>query len=151
MLEQKIEGDLKQAMLSGDSLKVSTLRGLKSVLLYEKVATGKREAGLSDDAVIGLLSKEAKKRQESADLYKQGGNQERAESELTEKSIIEAYLPAQLSEAELSEVVNQVVAELKPEGLSAMGQVIGAVKAKVGAGADGAAIARLVKEKLAAT
>ncbi len=150
MLEQKIEQDLKQAMLAGDSLRVSTLRGAKSVLLYQKVATGKRETGLSDDEVIGLLSKEAKKRQESADLYVQGGNQERADKELAAKAILEVYLQEQLSEAELTEIVNQVITELKPAGPSAMGQIIGAVKARIGAGADGAVVARLVKEKLAA-
>src|ERR1700738_2854055 len=91
-LEQRIEQDLKTALLGGDSLRVSTLRILKGVLLNVKVATGKRQSGLSDAEVIPLLAKEAKKRQESADLYLQGHDQDRADTELAEKAIIEAYL-----------------------------------------------------------
>jgi uncharacterized protein YqeY len=150
MLEQRIEADLKTAMLARETGRVDALRMVKSVLLNAKVAEGKRDTGLSDAEVITLLAKEAKKRQESADLYVQGGNQARADGELAEKALIEQYLPAQLSEAELGQIVDQVMSELQPAGLSAMGQVIGAVKAKVGASADGAVIARLVKEKLPA-
>src|ERR1700752_3547961 len=101
MLEQRLEQDIKTALLAGDKSRALTLRGLKAALLNVKVATGKRESGLTDAEVLPILSKEAKKRQESADLYQQGGNQEKAEAELTEKAIIEEYLPAQLSEAEL--------------------------------------------------
>src|SRR5437870_5728591 len=101
MLENKLEQDIKDALLAGNSQKVTTLRTLKSALLNVKVAEGKRESGLSDDEVIAIFSKEAKKRQESADLYQQGGDATRAAAELTEKAIIEEYLPAQLSEAEV--------------------------------------------------
>lgn len=76
MLKQKIEQDIKTAMLAGDKTLVMTLRGLKSAILYIEVAQGIRDTGLPDAEVIDLLAKEAKKRQESADLYKQGGNQE---------------------------------------------------------------------------
>ncbi|HUY84917.1 MAG TPA: GatB/YqeY domain-containing protein [Candidatus Dormibacteraeota bacterium] len=149
MLEQKIEQDLKAALLSGDSQRVSTLRGLKSTLLNTKIATGKRDSGLSDDEVLTQLAKQAKQRQESADMYVQGGDQVRADKELAEKAIIEEYLPTQLSEAEISKLIDDVIAE---SGLSAgpqaMGQVIGQVKQKAGAAADGAVIARLAKEKL---
>lgn len=68
-ISEQIDADLKQAMLAGDKTLVTTLRGLKSVILYEEVAKGLRDTGLDDDAVITLFSKEAKKRQESADLY----------------------------------------------------------------------------------
>ena len=74
MLEQKLEQDIKSALLAGDSQRVSTLRQVKSVILNVKVASGKRASGLGDDEVLPILAKEAKKRQESADLYKQGGN-----------------------------------------------------------------------------
>lgn len=145
MLEQQLESDLKQAMLAGDTELVTTLRTLKSVILNKKVADGTREVAMADDDVIGLLSKEAKKRQESADLYHQGGRPELAEKELAEKAIIEKYLPESLSEEELGKLVDQAISGLENPNL---GQVIGQVKVKAGAGADGALIAKLVKERL---
>lgn len=147
MLEQQIEKDLKTALLAGDGQKVSLLRGLKAVLLNVKVATGKRDSGLSDQEVLAQLAKQAKQRQESADLFRQGGNHAKADDELAEKAIIESYLPAQLSEAEISKIIDEVLAGGSFEP-SAMGQVIGQVKAKTGAAADGGLIARLVKGKL---
>ena len=147
-MKQRLQDDVKAAMLAGDSLRLETLRGLKSVILYAEVAAGKREEGLTDDEILALFSKEAKKRQESAELYIQGGAQEKADKELAEKAIIEAYLPAQLSEAELAAIIDEVLNEVKPAGLQQMGQVIGQVKSKVGNSADGSLIAKLVKEKL---
>lgn len=148
MLEDKLEQDLKAAMLAGDSQKVSVLRGVKTVLLNVKIATGKRDSGLSDEEVLPQLAKQAKQRQESADLYVQGGNQAKADDELAEKAIIESYLPAQLGEDELKDMIDKVIGETGAAGPAAIGQVIGQVKAKTGAAADGAMIARLVKEKL---
>jgi uncharacterized protein YqeY len=148
MLEQQIERDIKTALLGGDSLRVSTLRGVKAVLLNVKVATGKRETGLSDDEVLAQLAKQSKQRQESADMYVQGGDQARADSELAEKAIIDAYLPAQLSEADISKLIDDAIAKTGASGQGAMGQVIGQVKQQAGAAADGAVIARLAKEKL---
>ena len=148
-LEATLEQDLKAALLAKDARKVSTLRMVKSVLLYAKVAGKGRDQELGDDEVIALLSKEAKKRQESADLYAQGGNTAKAEDELAEKAIIEQYLPAQLSEDELVIMVDEAIASLGVTDASKMGQVIGTVKQKAGASADGAVIARLVKERLA--
>jgi uncharacterized protein YqeY len=147
-LEEKIEADIKQAMLAGEAERVSTLRGLKSVLLNEKVAKGKRESGLSDEEVLPILSKEAKKRQESADLYIQGGDQTRADKELSEKSIIETYLPEQLSQEVIAGMVDEAITQTGASSQADMGKVIGAVRAKAGASADGALIARLTKEKL---
>lgn len=148
-LRQQLDDDVKAALLGGDSLRVETLRGLKSVILYADVAAKKRDdGGISDDEILGLFAKEVKKRQESADLYVQGGSQERADKELTEKTIIESYLPAQLSEAELGAIIDSVIAEQSAEGMQAMGKVIGAVKAKAGNTADGSMIAKLVKERL---
>jgi uncharacterized protein len=149
MLKQQIEQDLKQALLSGDKDRVTTLRGLKSVILYAEVAAGKRDEGLADDEIITLFTKEAKKRQESAELYRKGGAEERAAKELAEKVIIEAYLPQQLSDEQLAVAIDAVIAETAADGLSAMGKVIAAVKQKVGAQADGSRIAQQVKERLA--
>jgi uncharacterized protein YqeY len=150
MLEERLEQDIKSALLAGDAPRVSTLRQIKSVLLNVKVATGKRESGLSDDEVLPILAQEAKKRQESADLYIQGGSQERAAAELAEKTIIQNYLPAQLSEGEIMKLVEKTIAETGASGPQAMGSVIGQVKKSAGPAADGATIARLVKEKLLA-
>ena len=148
MLEKRIEQDLKAALLSGDSLKASTLRSIKSALLYVKVEKGKRDSGLTEDEEIAVLAKESKKRQESADLYLRGKSEERAETELKEKAIIDQYLPKQLSEAELIAVVDGVISESGLQGVSDMGKAIAAVKQKTAGAADGAMVARLVKERL---
>lgn len=148
-LRQQLEDDVKAAMLAHDALRVETLRGLKTVVLYADVATKTRDTGgIDDDAITALFFKEAKKRQESADLYVKGNAQERADKELAEKAIIEAYLPQQMSETELGAVVDTAMVEQKAEGPKDMGKVIGAVKAKVGNSAEGSTIARLVAERL---
>ena len=126
----------------------TTLRGLKSAILYAEVAQGIRDTGLPDDEIIPLFAKEAKKRQESADLYKQGGNEEKAAAELAEKKVIEAYLPTQLTDEELGAAIDGVIAGLEASGPQAMGQVIGVVKKTVGSQADGSRIAQMVKERL---
>lgn len=146
MLKGRIEADLKTALLGGDKFLAEVLRGLKSAILNEEIAQGKRGEGLADAEVEKLLSKEAKKRSESSGLYLQGGNQGASEKELREKAIIEQYLPQQMSDEELEEVVEMAVAEAG-EGAQ-VGQVIGAVKAKVGNAADGARIAAEVKKAL---
>lgn len=149
MLEQQLEQDIKAAQLAGETQRLTTLRGVKATLLNVKVANGKRDSGLTDDEVLAVMAKESKKRQESADIYRQAGATERADAELAEKAIIDQYLPAPLSEAEVAAMVEAVIGELGASGPQAMGQIIGTVKSRAGAGADGATIARLVKEKLA--
>lgn len=147
-LEDKLEQDIKAALLAGQTHRLTTLRGLKATLLNIKVATGKRDEGLSDDEVVQAFSKEAKKRQESADLYRQGGSEERAKAELDEKDIIENYLPERISEEDIAKTVDEVIAGSDAKGTAAIGQVIGQVKAKLGPAADGATIAKIAKEKL---
>src|SRR5215207_1642258 len=148
-IKQQLDTDLKAALLGGDKPRVEVLRGLKSAILYAEVAAGNRETGgLDDTAVQGILAKESKKRQESADLYIQGGSQDKADKELSEKVIIDAYLPAQLSEDELSKIIDEAIASTGATSPAQMGQVIGAVKSKAGASADGSLIAKLVKERL---
>lgn len=148
-IKEKIETDLKTAMLAGEKERVTTLRGLKSSILYAEVASGKREEGLDEQTVISLMQKEAKKRQESADLYNQGGNKEKAEAELAEKLIIEAYLPEQLSEEEVSKLIDEAIVKIGEPTPQQMGQIIGAVKVSSKGNADGALIAKLVKERIA--
>lgn len=148
MLKQQLDQDLKSALLAGDKDRATTIRSLKSVILYAEVAKGARDEGLSDEEVIILFSKEAKKRQESADLYIKGGSEDRAAAELAEKAIIETYLPKQLPDAELISIIDEVISGMGASGPQAMGQVIGQVKQKTAGQADGGRIAQLVKERL---
>lgn len=151
MLKDILQADLKQAMLARDSLRVDVLRGLKSAILYAEVETGKREEGLSEDEIIAVLKKESKKRQESYDLYVQGGRPEQADKEMSEKQMIDAYLPKQLDELELSSMIDETIAHLGISTLEKqhMGQVIGAIKTKAGAQVDGALLAKLINGRIA--
>lgn len=146
--KEQIDKDLKTAMLAGDKDRTSVLRGLKSAILYEEVAKGVRDSGLPEDEILRILSKEAKKRQESADLYGQGGNTEKQQAELSEKKIIEQYLPQQMSEEEISQLVGAVIAEQGGVAKETMGSTIAAVKQKSEGAADGGLIARLVRERI---
>ena len=147
-IKQKLTEDVKAAMLAHDAARLECLRGLKSVILYAEVAAGKREEGLADVEIQGLFAKESKKRQESADLYMQGGSQVRADKELAEKKIIEEYLPAQLSELEITTLVQETIDRVKATSTQDMGRVMKEVKALAGNAADGSILARIVKEKL---
>ena len=147
-LKVQIEQDLKRAMLAGQKDQVTILRGIKSVILNAEITAHKRDYGLDENELVNLLQKEAKKRQESAELYKQGGNSERAEAELAEKRLIETYLPAPVSEAGIIRAVDKIMAETGAADIQAMGQVIGQVKRELGPSADGALVARIVKERL---
>jgi len=147
-LKQRIQDDLKAALLGGDRFVAETLRNLKAAILNEEVAQGKRDAGLGDEAIEQVIAKEVKKRNESAALYDQNMREDAAADERREAEILSAYLPEQLSEAELKTVVDAKVAELGATDAKMMGQVIGAVKKEVGLAADGGMIAKLVKEAL---
>lgn len=147
-LKQRIADDLKAALLSGDRFAAETLRGLKAAILNEEVSQGKRDTGLDDPAIEQIIAKEVKKRNESAAIYEQNQREDAADQERREADILSTYLPEQLSEAELKTVVDAKIAELGASDVKMMGQVIAAVKAEVGNTADGATLARLVKETL---
>lgn len=147
-IKERINVDLKNAQLSRDSFLVEVLRGLKGVILNEEIAKGKRDEGLGDEATMQLLQKESKKRIESAELFKKGGNEQSAEKELKEKEIIQKYLPEQMSEEELSVIIEKAIAETGASSIKEMGQVIGKVRAEVGSKGDGSLIAKITKEKL---
>lgn len=146
-IKERINVDLKTAMLAGNKEEVTVLRGLKSAILYSEVSNGTREKGLSNDEVVAVFRKEAKKRQESADLYKRGNNTEKHEAELREKVIIEKYLPATMSEDDTRALVRSAVDEIGGD-IKNMGQIIGLVKKNSNGNADGALVAHLVKEEL---
>jgi hypothetical protein len=145
-LKERINTDLKTALLGGDKFLAEVLRGIKSVILNEEIAKNVRENGLKDAEIEQLLQKEAKKRVESAELFARGGNMESSEKELREKAVLEQYLPQQISDEDLKAAVDQAIADAG-EGAQ-MGQIIGAVKAKVGNTADGGRIAAEVKKHL---
>ena len=135
-------------MLSGDKPKAETLRGLKTALQYETVSLGVKEVGLSEEQAQKVLAREAKKRADTADIYEKAGESERAATERSEKALIDDYLPAQSSEAEIKAAVDAEVAKAGSPTMANMGQIISAVRGQLGAQADGATIARLVKEAL---
>lgn len=139
---------MKAALLGGNRFKGGVLRDLKAAILNEEVATGQRDEGLSDEQIEKIIAKEVKKRAESIRMYETGGRPELAESEKLESSVLEQYLPQQLSEAEVIEIVEKTIDEMGATGMQSMGLVIKTVKEKVGNTADGALIANTVKTKL---
>ena len=148
MLKDKINDDLKTALLSGNRFDGEVLRGLKAVILNEEVAQGKREEGLDDATIETLIVREVKKRNESANIYDGAGRPELAANERAEAKVISLYLPKQLSEPEIKAVVIRVIGELGVSDLGAIGQVIGTVKKELGSTADGATVAKIVKNEL---
>lgn len=149
-LKNRMQNDLTEAMKAGDDLVKSTIRMMLAAVMNAEVA-GKEAVTLSDEQVIGVLRSESKKRLESAEVYEQAGRNELAVKERNEITIIERYLPAAMDEAELAAVVSEEVAKAAANGQTgpkAMGVVIKAVKERVGASADGAAIAAAVKSAL---
>ena len=147
-LKDKIQDDTKAALLGGDRFVADTLRNLKAAILNEEVAQGKRDEGLSDEEIEKIIAREVKKRNESIAIYEQNGRPELAETERKEAEILSGYLPEQIDEDKLREIVKAKITELGVSGPQAMGQVIGAVKQQVGNSADGALVARIVKETL---
>lgn len=147
-IKEQIEQDIKTALLSRDAETVSGLRNLKTAIQYAEVDRGLRDRGLNDAQAVEILQREAKKRQESADLYTQGNNPDRATKELNEKRLIEKYLPQQLPDEEINKLIDQSITEIGQPDMSIMGKVIPAVKEKSQGAADGATIARLTKERL---
>lgn len=147
-LKEQINSDLKAALLGGDRFVADNLRNLKAAVLNEEVASGKRESGLDDSEVETVIAREVKKRKESKALYEQNGRPELAENEQKEIDVLSVYLPKQLTNDEIQAVINEVIAGLGDVDMKAMGQVVGAVKAKAGTAADGATVAQLVKSTL---
>jgi uncharacterized protein len=147
-LKAQLDNDLKAALLGGDRFVADTLRGLKAVILNEEVAQGKRDEGLDDETVEKLVAREVKKRNESALTYDEAQRTDLAEAERAEADILSRYLPAQASEADIQNAVQRAIEMLGVSGPAAMGQVIGAVKKELGNTADGAVVAKFVKDAL---
>ena len=149
-LKSRIQGDINEALRSGDELLKSTLRMALAAIMNAEVA-GAQATVLTDDQIINLLRSEVKKRAESAEIYAAAGRTELATKETQEMAIIETYIPAAMDAAALASIVAEEVANAAAygqEGARAMGAVIKAVKERVGAQADGSAIAAAVKSAL---
>lgn len=150
-LKSKLHEDLNASIKERDELRSSTLRLTLAAITKEEVAgTEKRE--LSDDEVLKVIAKEAKKRREAAEAFAQGGRTESAERERAEGEVLAAYLPKQLSDDELNVIVAQAVEEARAsgaEGPRAMGAVMKIVNPKVAGQAEGGRVAAVVKKLLA--
>ncbi|WP_416970609.1 GatB/YqeY domain-containing protein [Streptomyces sp. 4F14] len=150
-LKSRLKEDLNTAIKARDELRSSTLRLTLTAITKEEVAgTAKRE--LSDDEVLTVLAREAKKRREAAEAFAQGGRTEQAAREKEEGEVLAEYLPKQLSDEELTEIVTAAVAEAKAsgaEGPRAMGAVMKIVNPKVAGLAEGGRVAATVRKLLA--
>jgi hypothetical protein len=146
-LSQKIDEDLKKALLSHDSDTANTLRLLKSSIHNQEIATGDK---LSEEEIDQIVAQEVKKREEAIAEYKKGNRQDLVEAEQKEAGILKPYLPAQLSDAEIEKIVDETIQHTGAKSLSDMGKVMGAVMPKLIGKADGAKVSQIVKNKLAA-
>jgi len=148
-LKERLRADLTDAMRARDQVRLRTLRMALTAITNEEVA-GSATRELSDDDVLKVLAREAKKRREAADAFAAAGRAEQAEAERAEGEVLAGYLPAQLSDEELASLVAAAVAETGAAGLPGMGKVMKAVTPRVAGRADGARVAAEVRRQLAA-
>jgi uncharacterized protein YqeY len=146
-LTDQINNDLKEAMKAKDKVKLESLRAIKSALLM--AATEKGAAESSEDAELKMLQKLVKQRKDAAAIFTEQGRDDLAQPELDQVAIIEAYLPEQMSEAEVKAIVDAIVAETGASSMVDMGKVMGMANGKLAGKADGKLIAGLVKSALA--
>ena len=144
-LKQKLVDDLKQAMKSGDTVKRSVLRLLMASISNAEIA---RRAALGDGDILGIIAKEVKQRQESIEAFKQGNRQDLVDKEEAEKSILEAYLPQQMTREEIVETARAVIQEVGAQGLTDKGKVMPRIIAQLKGRADGREINEVVSELL---
>ena len=147
-LKDRLRHDLTVAMKARDAVRTRTLRmALTSVAQAEVAGPAARE--LSDDEVIAVLPREAKRRREAAEAFAAAGRDEQAAAEREEGAVLGAYLPAQLTDAEIAGLVAEVISETGAASPAAMGQVMKALTPRVAGRADGARVAAEVRRALA--
>ena len=149
-MKDQLQTDLTEAMRSGDKITAATIRMALTAITNEEVA-GKQARELSDDDVITVLSREAKKRRESAEAYTQAQRLELAQQETDELAVLERYLPQQLTEAEIDAIIAAAVEQAKSDGAEggkAMGAVMKLVTPQAAGRFDGSAIAAKVRAAL---
>jgi len=145
-LQERIEADLKQAMRDRNEVDKLALRNVKTAITLARTATANHN--LSEAEILAVLQKEAKRRRDTATEYERLGASKQAEGELAELAVIERYLPRQLNEAELEEIVRAVIAEKGATSMKEMGAVMSGVMARVTGVADGKAVNQIVRRLL---
>jgi uncharacterized protein YqeY len=148
-LKDRLQGDLTTAMKSRDELRTATLRMALTAVRTEEVS-GKTARELDDAEVVSVLSRESKKRREAAEAFDQGGRPQQAERERAEGEVLAQYLPAQLSEDEVRDLVAAAIAETGAEGPRAMGAVMKVVSPQTAGRAEGGRVAAEVRRQLGA-
>lgn len=146
-LSEKIMVEIKEAMKAKDTVKLESLRAVKSALLLAQTESGAK-AEISPEEEIKLLQRLVKQRRDSAKIYTEQGRPDLAEPEIAQAAVIEQFLPAQLSEAEVEAVVAKIIAETGASGMAAMGKVMGVASAQLAGQADGKTISGVVKKLL---
>ena len=146
-LEQQIQKDIMEAMKAHNTVRTNAVRAIKSEILLAK--TSGAGAEITDGDVIKLIQKLIKQRKESAAMYAQGGRQDLADNELAEAAEMEGYLPKQLSEAEVEEIVKGIIAETGASSMADMCKVMGLATKKLAGQADGLTVSSIVKKLLA--
>lgn len=147
-LTDQINNDLKTAMKAKDRVQLESLRAIKSALLMAATEKGAGES--SEEAELKMLQKLVKQRKDAADIFKEQGREDLAAPELEQVAIIEAYLPAQLSEVEIKAEVESIIAETGASSMADMGKVMGMANQRMAGKADGKLIAQFVKSTLSA-
>jgi hypothetical protein len=143
-IEEKVNADIKTAMLAKDAKRLEALRGIKSVVLLLKTSP----EGLTEDSANKALQKEVKKRKESADIYKSQNRPDLEQEELFQAQVIEAYLPAQLSEEDIKAELVKIIASVGAAGPGDVGKVMGAASKAFAGKADNKIVSALVKQLL---
>jgi len=147
-LEITINDDIKQAMFARDKRKLSALRAIKAALLLEKTGAGVGSVEVPESIELKLLQKLVKQRKESATLYEEQNRADLAEEEIYEASIIESYLPDQISEDEIILIVEKIVADTGASSMKDMGKVMGMASKKLAGKADNKTVSNIVKKLL---
>ena len=146
-LQTKIMDVIKEAMRSKDTVALEALRAIKSELLLAQTATGSKEE-ISEADEIKILQRLVKMRKDSAEIFTKQNRPDLAEPELAQIAVIEQFLPAQLSEAEVEAIVSRIIAETGASGIASMGKVMGLATAQIGGQAEGKTISAIVKKLL---
>jgi uncharacterized protein len=147
-LKQRLRGDLTAAMKARDGVRTRTLRMALTAITNEEVA-GESARELSDDDVLKLLTREARRRREAASAFEGAGRPEQAAAEQAEEAVLAEYLPAPLDDAELAAMVADAIADTGAAGMGSMGAVMKAVTPKIAGRADGGRVAAEVRRQLA--
>ena len=146
-IEEKINESIKDSMKEKNRLRLDSLRAIKSAILIEKTKSGSKDQ-IEESVVLKILQKMVKQRNDSAKIYLEQNRKELAEVEISQANIISEFLPTQLSESELSEIIDKVIEEVGAESMKDMGKVISKVNERVSGQAEGRVIAEIVKKKL---